>query len=154
MYFMMKKIWKTFHTGSNFILILIARAISNFSKNDTFLMSRIWKMGRNLFSSLAIKDNLKVAFLEKNSTNPNKYLVTSSVTTIKKKFEPVCILSNIDTPQPKSCYFTFPSILKKIPGWTFRFNWIQLPASNSSMILKFHGVHSTKRVFTIIVFDN
>ena len=36
-------------------------------------------MGRNLFSSLAIKDNLKVAFLEKKSTNPNKYLVTITV---------------------------------------------------------------------------
>ena len=33
-------------------------------------------MGRNLFSSLAIKDNLKVAFLEKNSNNPKIYLVT------------------------------------------------------------------------------
>ena len=33
------------HTGSNFILIAVARAISNFSKNDTFLISRIWKMG-------------------------------------------------------------------------------------------------------------
>ena len=41
-------------------------------------MSRIWKMGRNLFSSLAIKDNLKVAYLEKNSNNPNIYLVTVS----------------------------------------------------------------------------
>ena len=30
-----------YHTGSNFILIVVARAISNFSKNDTFLMSRI-----------------------------------------------------------------------------------------------------------------
>ena len=27
-------------------------------------------MGRNLFSSLGIKDNLKVAYLEKNSSNP------------------------------------------------------------------------------------
>ena len=67
-----------YHTCSNFILILIARAISNFSKNDTFLMSRIWKMGRNLFSSLAIKDNLKVAYLEKNSSNPKICLVTGS----------------------------------------------------------------------------
>ena len=68
----------TKHTGSNFILIVVARAISNFSKNDTFLMSRIWKMGRNLFSSLAIKDNLKVAFLEKNSNNPSICLVIGS----------------------------------------------------------------------------
>ena len=68
----------TIHTSSNFILILIARAISNFSKNDTFLMSRIWKMGRNLFSSLAIKDNLKVAFLEKNSNNLSICLVIGS----------------------------------------------------------------------------
>ena len=67
-----------FHTGSNFILIVVARAISNFSKNDTFLMSRIWKMGRNLFSSLAIKDNLKVAFLEKNSNNLSICLVIGS----------------------------------------------------------------------------
>ena len=41
-------------------------------------MSRIWKMGRNLFSSLAIKDNLKVAYLEKNSNNPKICLVTGS----------------------------------------------------------------------------
>ena len=75
-----------YHTCSNFILILIARAISNFSKNDTFLISRIWKMGRNLFSSLAIKDNLKVAFLEKNSTNPNKYLVTITVWALAQLF--------------------------------------------------------------------
>ena len=68
----------TKHTGSNFILIVVARAISNFSKNHTFLMSRIWKMGRNLFSSLAIKDNLKVAFLEKNSNNLSICLVIGS----------------------------------------------------------------------------
>ena len=41
-------------------------------------MSRIWKMGRNLFSSLAIKDNLKVAFLEKNSNNLSICLVIGS----------------------------------------------------------------------------
>ena len=64
--FELPKVMKIAHTGSNFILIVVARAISNFSKNDTFLISRIWKMGRNLFSSLAIKDNLKVAYLEKN----------------------------------------------------------------------------------------
>ena len=56
----------TNHTGSNFILMVVARAISNFSKNYTFLISRIWKMSRIFFSSLAIKDNLKVAYLEKN----------------------------------------------------------------------------------------
>ena len=54
------------------------RASSNSSKNHTFLISRIWKMGRNLFSSLAIKDNLKVAYLEKNSNNPKICLVTGS----------------------------------------------------------------------------
>ena len=57
------------HIGSNFFLIAVARAISNSSKNHIFLMSRIWKMGRNLISSLAIKDNLKVAYLDKNSNN-------------------------------------------------------------------------------------
>ena len=35
-------------------------------------------MGRNLFSSLAIKDNLKVAFLEKKSNNPSICLVIGS----------------------------------------------------------------------------
>ena len=78
--------WFSSHTGSNFIPIVVARAISNFSKNDTFLISRIWKMGRNLFSSLAIKDNLKVAFLEKNSSNPNKYLVTITVWALAQLF--------------------------------------------------------------------
>ena len=35
-------------------------------------------MGRNLFSSLDIRDNLKVAFLGKKSTNPSINLVTGS----------------------------------------------------------------------------
>ena len=56
------EIW---HTSSNLIYIGETRASSNSSKNHSFLMYRIWKMGRNLFSSLAIKDNLKVAYLEK-----------------------------------------------------------------------------------------
>ena len=30
----------TIHKGSNFILIVVARAISNFSKNHTFLICR------------------------------------------------------------------------------------------------------------------
>ena len=36
------------------------RAISNSNKNHSYLIYIIWKMGRNLFSSLAIKNNLKV----------------------------------------------------------------------------------------------
>ena len=43
-------------------------------------------MGRNLFSSLAIKDNLKVACLEKNSTNPKIYLVTITVWALAQLF--------------------------------------------------------------------
>ena len=43
-------------------------------------------MGRNSFSSLAIKNNLKVAFWEKNSTNPNKYLVTITVWALAQLF--------------------------------------------------------------------
>ena len=43
-------------------------------------------MGRNLFSSLAIKDNLKVAFSEKNSTNPKIYLVTITVWALAQLF--------------------------------------------------------------------
>ena len=35
-------------------------------------------MGRNLFSSLDIRDNLKGAFLGKKSTNPSINLVTGS----------------------------------------------------------------------------
>ena len=53
------------HTGANFITMLVTRARANSSKNHTLLMCRIWKMGRNLFSSLDIRDNFKVAFLEK-----------------------------------------------------------------------------------------
>ena len=34
--------------------MLVTRAMANSSKNHTFLMCRIWKMGRNLFSSLDI----------------------------------------------------------------------------------------------------
>ena len=36
-------------------------------------------MGRNLFSSLDIRDNFKVAFLEKKSINPKIHLVTITV---------------------------------------------------------------------------
>lgn len=53
------------HTSTNFITMLVTRAMANSSKNCTLLMCRIWKMGRNLFSSLDIRDNLKVAYLEK-----------------------------------------------------------------------------------------
>ena len=45
--------------------MLVTRAMSNSSKNYAFLMCWIWKMGWNLFSSLDIRDNSKVAFLEK-----------------------------------------------------------------------------------------
>ena len=73
------------------------RASSNSSKNHTFLISRIWKMGRNLFSSLAIKDNLKVAYLEKNSNNPKKCLVTGSA------FFDLSILCNCTTVLGTGC---------------------------------------------------
>ena len=66
------------HTDANVISMLVTRAMSNSSKNHTFLMCRIWKMGRNLFSSLDIRDNLKVAYLGKNPTNPSINLVTGS----------------------------------------------------------------------------
>ena len=60
-------------------------------------------MGRNLFLSLAIKDNLKVAFLEKNSTNPNKYLVTITVWALAQLF---CLML---ITRSKSVYMTnFP----------------------------------------------
>ena len=51
-----------FHTS---ITMLVTRARANSSKNYTLLMCRIWKMGRNLFSLLDIRDNFKVAYLEK-----------------------------------------------------------------------------------------
>ena len=60
---------QTYHTGSNFILIVIARAISNFSKNHTVLICRIQKWMNFFGSSLAIRDNFKVAFFGKNLTN-------------------------------------------------------------------------------------
>ena len=59
--------------------MLVTRARVKSSKNNTLLMCRIWKMGRNLFSSLDIRDNFKVAYLEKNSNNPKIYLVTITV---------------------------------------------------------------------------
>ena len=68
----------TNQTGINFITMQVKRARASFSKNHTLLICRIWKMDRNLFSSLAIKDNLKVAYLEKNSNNPKICLVTGS----------------------------------------------------------------------------
>ena len=75
-FFKSVNIWD--HTSANFITMLVTRAIASFSKNHTLLMCRIWKMGRNLVSSLDIRDNLKVAFLGKNSTNPSINLVTGS----------------------------------------------------------------------------
>ena len=41
-------------------------------------MCRIWKMGWNLFSSLDIRDNSKVAYLEKKSNHPNICLLIGS----------------------------------------------------------------------------
>ncbi len=65
---------KGYHPSANFILMVVTRAISNSSKNHAFLMCRIWKMGRNLFSSLDIRDNLKVAFLGKILSNMSWHL--------------------------------------------------------------------------------
>ena len=45
------------HTSKNIIPIVITRAMANSSKNHALLMSRIWKMGWNLFSSLDIREN-------------------------------------------------------------------------------------------------
>ena len=42
-------------------------------------MCRIWKMGINLFPSLDIRDNFKVAYLKTNSNNPKIYLITVTV---------------------------------------------------------------------------
>jgi hypothetical protein len=67
------------HTSVNFITMLVTRAMSNSSKNRSFLMYWIWKMGRNLFPLLDIRDNLKVAYLGKNLVNPSICLVTGSV---------------------------------------------------------------------------
>ena len=58
--------------------MVVTRAMSNSSKNYAFLICWIWKMGWNLFSSLDIRDNSKVAFLEKKSYNPNICLVIGS----------------------------------------------------------------------------
>ena len=66
------------HTCANLISKVVTRAMSNSSKNYAFLMCWIWKMGWNLFSSLDIRDNSKVAFLEKKSNNPNICLVIGS----------------------------------------------------------------------------
>ena len=68
----------TNQTGINFITMQVKRARASFSKNHTLLICRIWKMDRNLFSSLDIRHSLKVAYLEKKSNNPNIYLVTGS----------------------------------------------------------------------------
>ena len=40
----------------------VTRARANSSRNHTLLMCRIWKMDRNLFSSLDIRDIFKVAY--------------------------------------------------------------------------------------------
>ena len=55
--------WILFHTRAKG-----ARARANSSKNHTLLMCKTWKMGRNLFSSLDIRDNFKVTYLEKSQT--------------------------------------------------------------------------------------
>ena len=84
-------------------------------------------MGRNLFSSLAIKDNLKVAFLEKNSTNPNKYLVTITVWALAQLFCLMLItrsksgyMTNFSQKMPLSNYQPWPMMNQKISS-IFRF---------------------------------
>ena len=72
-------------------------------------------MGRNLFSSLAIKDSLKVAFLEKNSTNPNKYLVTITVCAQAEKIK-------IELDKKLSLFRNrfFFRVCNKLPNWHFK----------------------------------
>ena len=60
-------------------------------------MCWIWKMGWNLFSSLDIRDNSKVAYLEKNSNNPDICLVTGS------SFFELSILCNCTTVWGTGC---------------------------------------------------
>ena len=72
------KFLKSFHTCANLLSMVVTRAMSSSSKNHAFLNCWIWKMGWNLFSSLDIRDNSKVAFLEKKSNNPNICLVIGS----------------------------------------------------------------------------
>ena len=85
-------------------------------------MCRIWKMGRNLFSSLDIRDNFKVAFLEKNSNNPKIYLVTITVWGTGSVINWVnlsCWLPDlkVDIWQnlPKKCHF---QIISHVQWWT------------------------------------
>ena len=89
------------HTGANFITMLVTRARANSSKNHTLLMCRIWKMGRNLFSSLDIRDNFKVAYLEKNSNNPKIYLVTITVWGTGSVMNWVNLSSWLPNPRPQ-----------------------------------------------------
>ena len=110
------------HTGANFITMLVTRARANSSKNNTLLMCRIWKMGRNLFSSLDIRDNFKVAFLEKKSNNPKIYLVTITVWGTGSVINWVnlsCWLPDlkVDIWQnlPKKCHF---QIISHVQWWT------------------------------------
>ena len=102
--------------------MLVTRARANSSKNHTLLMCRIWKMGRNLFSSLDIRDNFKVAFLEKNSNNPKIYLVTITVWGTGSVINWVnlsCWLPDlkVDIWQnlPKKCHF---QIISHVQWWT------------------------------------
>ena len=116
------------HTGANFITMLVTRARANSSKNHTLLMCRIWKMGRNLFSSLDIRDNFKVAFLEKNSNNPKIYLVTITVWGTGSVINWVnlsCWLPDlkVDIWQnlPKKCHF---QIISHVQWWTIFFPFL------------------------------
>ena len=125
------------HTGA----MLVTRARANSSKNHTLLMCRIWKMGRNLFSSLDIRDNFKVAFLEKNSNNPKIYLVTITVWGTGSVINWVnlsCWLPDlkVDIWQnlPKKCHF---QIISHVQWWTnFFFHFCILHIKNVWILLK------------------
>ena len=104
-------------------------------------MCRIWKMGRNLFSSLDIRDNFKVAFLEKNSNNPKIYLVTITVWGTGSVINWVnlsCWLPDlkVDIWQnlPKKCHF---QIISHVQWWTnFFFHFCILHIKNVWILLK------------------
>ena len=121
--------------------MLVTRARANSSKNHTLLMCRIWKMGRNLFSSLDIRDNFKVAYLEKNSNNPKIYLVTITVWGTGSVINWVnlsCWLPDlkVDIWQnlPKKCHF---QIISHVQWWTnFFFHFCILHIKNVWILLK------------------
>ena len=114
--------YSTLHTSTNFITMLVTRARANSSKNHTLLMCRIWKMGRNLFSSLDIRDNFKVAYLEKNSNNPKIYLVTitvwgtgSVINWVNLSYWLPDLKVDIWQNLPKKCHF---QIISYVQWWT------------------------------------